>query len=503
MRAEINHGSFEPCPDPFNLAEYVLRAGQATPEKPAIEVWTSNHQQIITYAELTARVCGLASDLKEQGIRPGDRILLRVGNEVAFPISFLAVAAIGALPVPTSAHLTVAEITKMADIVEPAAIIAGAGVALPEGAIPIIRAETVSPVPATPLRYHMGDPNRPGYIMFTSGTSSQPRAVLHAHRAIWARRMMWPDWYGLTPTDRMMHAGAFNWTYTLGTGLLDPWAIGATAIVAASGTAVATLPHLINQARPSIFAAAPGIYRNILKSQSDPVFPTLRHGLSAGEKLSDQLRSDWQNATGLRLLEAYGMTECSTFLSDPPNQPDQYLRPQNGRRIAITKDGKLMDRGNLGTISIHKSDPGLMLGYITPNGIDLPLKGEWFETGDAGKIGQEDQVNFLSRNQDLLNAGGFRTSPLEIETVLSSVEALEEIAVFQWETPSGATIILAAYCSNEPIAFEEFDEIARSKLAQYKQPKGYFRLQTLPRNANGKLNRAALPALYEDQNGQT
>ena len=75
-------------------------------------------------------------------------------------------------------------------------------------------------------------------------TSGRPRAVIHAHRAIWARRLMWDGWYGLRPDDRLLHAGAFNWTYTLGTGLLDPWSIGATALIPGKGVTPAQLPLL-------------------------------------------------------------------------------------------------------------------------------------------------------------------------------------------------------------------------------------------------------------------
>ena len=104
----------------------------------------------------------------------------------------------------------------------------------------------------------MGDPDRPGYIIYTSGTSGQPRAVTHAHRAIWARRMMWEGWYGLTENDRLLHAGAFNWTYTLGTGLLDPWTRGATALIPGKGVTPDTLGLLMQQHDATIFAAAPG-----------------------------------------------------------------------------------------------------------------------------------------------------------------------------------------------------------------------------------------------------
>lgn len=110
----------------------------------------------------------------------------------------------------------------------------------------------------TPAPYAMGEPDRPAYIIYTSGTSGHPRAVVHAHRTVWARRMMWEGWYGLLEQDRVLHAGAFNWTYTLGTGLLDPWARGATALIPGHGVASEALGLLLKQHDATIFAAAPG-----------------------------------------------------------------------------------------------------------------------------------------------------------------------------------------------------------------------------------------------------
>ena len=86
-----------------------------------------------------------------------------------------------------------------------------------------------------PCAYAMGDPDRMAYAVYTSGTSGKPRAVAHAHRAIWARQMMFDGWYGIGADDRLLHAGAFNWTFTLGTGLMDPWTVGATALIPEPG----------------------------------------------------------------------------------------------------------------------------------------------------------------------------------------------------------------------------------------------------------------------------
>jgi acyl-coenzyme A synthetase/AMP-(fatty) acid ligase len=360
-----------PPPQPFNLAAYVL-AGGISADKPALEVWPAPDAvpDVWTYARLTAAVRGAATGLLSLGLEPGAKILLRLGNEPAFPIAFLGAIAAGLIPVPTSPQLTTSEVDKLCADLDPALVIAGPGIAQPTRPIRTISATTLaSYATLPPAPYAMGDANRPAYIIFTSGTSGQPRAVVHAHRAVWARRMMWDGWYDLRATDRLLHAGAFNWTYTLGTGLMDPWAIGATALIPAPGTDAAALPHLLKAAKATIFAAAPGVYRQMLRHPLPPL-PNLRHGLSAGEKLGPQVRQAWVRATGTQIHEAFGMSECSTFLSGAPTRPapeGTLGYPQPGRQVALLGPDGPVQQGQPGIIGIHRTDPGLMLGYsISP-----------------------------------------------------------------------------------------------------------------------------------------
>jgi acyl-coenzyme A synthetase/AMP-(fatty) acid ligase len=183
-----------------------------------------------------------------------------------------------------------------------------------------------------------GDPDPAAYIVFTSGSSGCQRAVLHAHRAIRARRMMWAGWYGLTATGRILHTGAFNRTYTLGTGLPDPWAAGATALIPGSGVDAAQIPLLLRRYDATLFTAAPGIYRQMLRDHAKFDLPRLRHGLSVGETLPETTRAAWTAATGAEVHEALGMSECSTFVSGSPARPappGTTGYPQPGRRLAV------------------------------------------------------------------------------------------------------------------------------------------------------------------------
>ena len=461
-------------PARYNLAADVLSAGRERPDHPALTV-LGERDATWTHADLLAAVERRAGGLAALGLDPGARVMLRLGDGPDFPITFLAAAAAGLVPVPTAAALTAPEAASLAARLAPALAV-GDGPALPPG-VPAAHPRDLDGAALPIADWPRGDPERLGYVVFTSGSGGRPKAVAHAHRAVRARRSMWDGWYGLTPEDRLLHAGAMNWTFTLGTGLLDPWAIGATALVPAPGTPPEALPALMARGRATILAAVPGVYRRLLRTALPPL-PSLRHGLSAGEALSPAIRAGWEAATGTALHEALGMSECSTFVSGSPARPapEGFAgHPQAGRRVAV-RDGRLM---------VGRGDPGLMLGYWE-DGAVAPVA-EWFDTGDRVEEGPDGAIRHLGRADDLLNPGGFRVSPQEVEAALAGVA--EDLAVGVETTASGATVLA---CYHVGPLDEARRDAALAGLAAYKRPKLWLRRERLPRNPNGKLMRRAL-----------
>ncbi|WP_432816892.1 class I adenylate-forming enzyme family protein [Sulfitobacter sp. JB4-11] len=489
------------CPVPFNMARHVLTAGTPDPDKTALSLLHPDTSEDWTFAALTAAVRGTATGLLGAGLTPGDRVLLRLGNTVDFPLAYLGALAAGLVPVPTAAALTAGEVAHIIKGLNPALILHDPDVPCPDDPriLPLDVVRRFRALPATP--WHMGDPARLGYIVYTSGTAGKPSAVMHAHRAIWARGMMFDGWYGLRPDDRVLHAGAFNWTYTLGTGLMDPWTQGATALIPAPGTAPGDLPARLKTHDATIFAAAPGVYRQMLKDRGKLDLPHLRHGLSAGEKLAEPVRTAWEAATGTAIYEAYGMSECSTFISASPDTParDGALgSAQPGRRISLRKDGAEVAVDTPGTIAVHRSDPGLMLGYLDdPAQTAARFDGDWFLTGDIGSRDADGQITYLGRDDDMMNAGGFRVSPLEVEAALLPFDDLTAVAAAEVEIKPGASVIAAFYTSAAPLDADALHRYAETKLARYKQPRLYVHLPQLPTGANGKVQRRALAPLYK------
>lgn len=480
----------------FNMADYVLTAGRATPDKVALEV-VGGAPFSLTHAQLESAVLGAAAGLLQQGAKRGDHVMLRLANTPLFPIAYLACIAVGLIPIPTSSMLTQAEVNKFSSVVHPKWTIASDDLPVLASAHTITADQLESFFTCSPAQYDMGSANRAAYIVFTSGTSSTPRAVLHAHRAVWARRSMIDGWYGLCRTDKLLHAGAFNWTYTMGTGLIDPWTVGATSLIPAEGVEPERLPALLDQHKATIFAAAPGIYRKLLR-QGGKVIPSLRHGLSAGEKLPETTRAEWERTTGTPIHEAYGMSECSTFISGCP------ARPAPPQSLGFVQSGRKVRLGEDGMIEIHREDLGLMIGYYNdPDETAARFDGDWFRTGDVASVTSDGATRYEGRSDDVINAGGLRVSPIEIEEALTRIAPTHEWACTEVSVSIETTVIAAFHVGPNMIDQNEIKADLAEHLAAYKIPRVFAQVKALPRGANNKLLRKVLRQNWNTDHGQT
>jgi acyl-coenzyme A synthetase/AMP-(fatty) acid ligase len=262
-------------------------------------------------------------------------------------------------------------------------------------------------------------------------------------------------------------------------------------------------PHLIARYGATLFAAVPSVFRQMLRNAGEgPLdLPGLRHGITAGEALPAPLLAAWSARTGKPLYEALGMSEISTYISSGPGvavRPGSPGKPQPGRRIAILgPDGGAgpLPQGAVGLLAIHRSDPGLMLGYWNrPDEEAQVFRGEWFTGGDLASIDADGYVWFHGRNNDVMNALGYRVSPAEIESVLARHPDVADVAVTELPVRADLSVIAAFVVPKEgaePDRAALLDFSARH-LAAYKCPREIVFLDALPRTANGKLQRRRL-----------
>ena len=232
--------------------------------------------------------------------------------------------------------------------------------------------------------------------------------------------------------------------------------------------------------------------------------PDLRHGLSAGEKLPEITRQSWQDATQTQIYEAFGMSEISTFISSNPTEPavpGTLGRPQPGRRVTLIDDTKRAKTNTTGVIAVHKSDPGLFLEYLDqPKETARRFDGEWFLTGDLGQADEFGNITYLGRSDDMMNAGGIRVSPIEVERVLNEFDGITGSIVVELPVKSAASVIAAFYTSASPVDERALNTYLHINLARYKCPRQLTRIETLPTGANGKLLRRHLRDTWKGPN---
>jgi len=523
-------------PERFNLAVACLDAHLGTPaeSRPAmiVEDDTLGTSQA-TYGELAERTSRFAQLLRNLGIDAGNRVLIRLPNSLAYPTAFLGAMKRGAIAVPTSTLLTAEEVAYLAKdsgaavlVTDRAAwkvlapelracpslrfvFLSGAG-ELPEatGAIRVFDLnEQLERIP----HWDPPHPTRaedPAYLVYTSGTTGYPKGVLHAHRSLLGRTPAAKYWFDFATdtVDRIVHSGKFNWTYVLGSALMDPLYRGKTVIAHEGKNDAHTWPKLIAKHGATIFIGVPTVYRQILQkteyTRAD--LPTLRHCMSAGEHLSDEVFDQWRDRFGVDIYEAVGMSEFSYYLSQSkfrPIRPGSAGFPQPGHDIRLLDPETLREAapGGEGMICIPESDPGLFLSYWNLPEETAKLRHDgWFFTGDYARYDEDGYLWFLGRKDDIIKSFGYRVSPYEVERVLKSHPAVADCACVGEEIGKDKLLVVA-YVIPQPSASITADELlayGQVHLASYKAPRRVYLAHDFPRTKNGKiLRRQVTPAI--------
>jgi acyl-coenzyme A synthetase/AMP-(fatty) acid ligase len=467
----------------------------------------------ITYRELSERTTRFAQLLRDLGVGAGDRVLVRLPNSIDYPTAFLGAMKRGAIAVPTSTLLTAEEVPYLLEDSGAAAIVIdapawkamsagleGAGnlkhVIL--GGAELERRLAAIRDPQPPQRTRSGDP---AYLVYTSGTTGYPKGVLHGHRSLIGRSPASEYWFDFDPgkPDRIMHSGKFNWTYVLGSALMDPLYRGKTVIAHEGRNDASTWPRLIAKHGATIFIGVPTIYRQILQKTdfTRKDVPTLRHCMSAGEHLSDEVFAHWKERFGLDIYEAVGMSEFSYYLSQSkrrPIRPGSAGFPQPGHAIRLLDPETLEEAapGEEGMISIPDSDPGLFLEYWRLPDETAKLRHDgFFFTGDYARYDADGYLWFLGRKDDIIKSFGYRVSPYEVERVMKSHPAVADCACIAEEAGVDKRLVVA-YVIPQPGSAVTPDELlafGREHLAAYKAPKVVYLAREFPRTRNAKILR--------------
>ena len=467
----------------------------------------------ITYGELARRTSRFAQLLRDLGVGVGDRVLVRLPNSIDYPTAFFGTMKRGAIAVPTSTLLTAEEVRYLVEDSGAAAIVIdpqswGSMRSAIEGRGKLEHVVLAGEPLAGALAgvkevqaAHRTRANDPAYLVYTSGTTGYPKGVLHAHRSLIGRAPASRHWFDFDPdaVDRIVHSGKFNWTYVLGSALMDPLYRGKTVIAHEGKNDAATWPRLIAKHGATIFIGVPTVYRQILQKTevTKKDVPTLRHCMSAGEHLSDEVFAHWRERFGLDIYEAVGMSEFSYYLSQNKLRP---IRPGSAGFPQPGHDVKLLDpetraevpAGDEGMICIPESDPGLFLEYWNQPQETAKLKHDgWFFTGDYARRDADGYLWFLGRKDDIIKSFGYRVSPYEVERVLKGHPGVADCACVAENAGSDKTLVVAYVIPQEDadVSADSLLAFGREHLAAYKAPKVVYLARDFPRTRNGKILR--------------
>jgi len=519
-------------PAEFNIARAIVDRHVAAGRGAKVAAWFDDRSY--TYAELRELSNRFANGLRELGVQRGDRVMLRLGTNLHAMVAILGTLKLGAVVIPSSFLLREHEVEKI--LRNSDAVVA---VSTPELAGPIeaVRSQTalkhlILTGGATASPSGRGEGNamgwdllmerasaefipaptlarEPAFIMYTSGTTGEPKGVEHAHR--WALGTGDPvirEMIDLKPTDVCYQPQDWSFMYPLGSSFFHPLLAGATVVVNHGRFEPEKALATIQRHGVTVFAAVPTIYRLLLavpQAESRYHLGSLRLGMSAGEALPPDTFGQWRERFGVTIYDGLGQTEGHIFIANQlnmPIRPGSMGKPLRGYEAAVLNDsGGLQARGTPGHLAIRNEDhPGLALGYRKdPERWAAVNRDGWYYTQDIAYIDDDGYYWYVARSDDLIKSRAYLISPKEVESALLEHPAILEAAVVGIPDPALTNKIRAFVTlkpGNEPSGglAGQIRDYVRSVIAPYKVPQEIEFLSELPKTANGKILRRELRA---------
>ncbi|MGH9372878.1 MAG: AMP-binding protein, partial [Vicinamibacterales bacterium] len=334
-------------------------------------------------------------------------------------------------------------------------------------------------------------------ILHTSGSTGRPKRVplSHANLSISAANVA--RTYDLNADDVSLCVMPLFHVHGLVASVLATFATGGTVVVPGKFNPL-SFWRVAHDHRATWYSAVPTLHQ-LLLARATPGAPRpagaerLRFIRSCSASLAPQVMHDLESAFGAPVLEAYGMTEAAHQMSSNPLPPAERkpgsVGPGTGVRISIMDDkGRHLAAGERGEVVIQ--GPNVIQGYENnPEANATSFTDGWFRTGDQGFLDEGGYLSLTGRLKELINRGGEKISPREVDEVLLTHPKIAEAVCFGTPHPTWGEEVAAAVVLSEPVTEAELQSFCKERLAEFKRPKQIFITDTIPRTATGKIQR--------------
>jgi len=459
----------------------------------------------LTFAGWIAAADGVAAELAERGVRPGDVVTIALPSSIDYAVAYAAVVRAGAVASGINLRLGRREVaaisaraTPTLAFVDERAVLAG----LPDDVPKMTRLALADASTRAGARLHRAHASDPVVIIWTSGTTGEPKGAWFDHDAL--RAAVTTAGVLSAPFDRRLAATPFAHAGYMAK-LWEQVAWGSAMVISPTPWSAAETVRLIATERITVAGAVPTQWAKVLESpELDELdTTTLRIGVAATAPAPPELVEQVTQRLGCALVVRYAMTESPSVTGTEPGDPPDTLfrtvgRPQDGVEVELRDaDGAVVAAGDVGRVHVRAAC--MMRGYwgdpeLTADTVDAD---GWLRSGDLGRFDDTGNLVLVGRTTDLYIRGGYNVYPLEVEQVIGEHPAVAEVAVVGVPAAVigeiGVAFVVAAAGCHAP-ALDELRSWCQERLADYKAPDRIVVLDELPRTAMLKVDKRALRA---------
>jgi len=464
----------------------------ADPGRPAlVALDRSGGRSTEAFGDVSERAARLAGTLVATGVSRGDVVMTLIGNRPEWVHAMLACWRIGAVALPCNEQLRADDLRARIEIARPRVLIADErNVTVTEAAgfegdlltVPDTSLYETSPAPAVDLA-----PEEPALIVFTSGTSGEPKAIRHGARNLPGQQLQADHWYDARPGELAWCTAATGWSLSARNAFVAPWLRGAAALLHDARFDPVERLDVIERESVNVLCMAPTEYRAIAKRAELRPLPALRHAVAAGEPLNPEIVLRWQEEVDVAIHDGYGQTETGAITGMPlaePVRPGAMGKPLPGIDAWIDAP----DADGVGELCL---DPATVPTFF------IDGSAETWRTGDRVRADGDGYLWFEGRTDDVIVSAGYRIGPFEVESALVSHPAVAEAAaVAAADEVRGqvvrAVVVLRDGRGGSAELARELQEHVKARTAPYKYPRIVEFADSLPKTPSGKIKRNEL-----------